>query len=133
VQIIRVLKVYDIFYVVLNIEIPTVVSNKYLSIRRSTFALTFGTTQLIECYTMHHNSLHVTFLNCPTGPSGNSPRFFAQFSAMVPQDRRPTPPLRSRRTHASENRDYDRMEWYFLKNQLVLEHATNYLSHFNFF
>lgn len=83
------------FYAVLNIGIPIIVSNKYLSIQRSTFALTFGTTQLIECYTMHHNSLHVTFLNCPTGPSGNSPRFFAQFSAMVPQDRRPTPPLRS--------------------------------------
>ena len=25
--------------------------------------------QLIECYTMRHNSLHVTFLNCPSGPS----------------------------------------------------------------
>lgn len=94
------MKIYDIFYgpqiqyeILINLGIEIIVSNKNLSIRRSTFALTFGTIELIECYTMHHNSLHVTFLNCSSGPSGNSPRFFVRFSALVPC--RPTPPLRS--------------------------------------
>lgn len=115
------------YKVLISFEIRIIAPDKYLSVCRSTFALTFGTTRLIECYTMHHNSLHVTFLNCPSGPSGNSPRFFARFSALVPQDRRPAPPLRPEGLTPAKTAITSGMIFFFLENQLT-ECASDYFS-----